>query len=141
MSTTEPSPSPSASTSSLADQSSATSADLPPSPTQKEIDLPEEVKREKALTLKDEGNKLFVAGEYDRAKIRYGEGIAFDPTVVVLWSNRAACELKLEQHGLAIEDASAYRWPWPAKRAWRMIDYMLTLSQHSTSNQTRCNLC
>lgn len=99
-------PSPSASTSSLTDNTSATSADLPPSPTQKESELPDEVKQEKAISLKDEGNKLFLAGDFDKAKIKYGEGIAFDPRIVTLWSNRAACELKLEQHGLAIEDAS-----------------------------------
>jgi serine/threonine-protein phosphatase 5 len=98
--------SPSASTSSLDDLSSATSADLPPSPTKQEAELPDEIKQQKAISLKDEGNKLFVAGEYDKAKLKYGEGIAFDPRIVQLWSNRAACELKLEQHGLAIEDAS-----------------------------------
>lgn len=100
--------SPAASTSSIAsltDQSSATSADLPPSPTKKELALPDEEKTKRALALKDEGNKLFLAGDYDAAKTKYGEGLALDPTVVVLWSNRAACELKLEQHGLAIEDA------------------------------------
>lgn len=99
-------PSPSASTSSLGEQSSATSADLPPSPTKEESELPDEIKQEKATALKDEGNKLFMAGEYEKAKLKYGEGIAFDPRIVPLWSNRAACELKLEQHGLAIEDAS-----------------------------------
>lgn len=59
-----------------------------------------------ALKLKEEGNKLFVAADYEQAKQRYGEAIALDPSVPALWSNRAACELKLEQHGLAIEDAS-----------------------------------
>lgn len=99
-------PSPSASTSSISDQTSATSADLPPSPTQQQLELPDEVKQEKAIAFKDEGNKLFLAGEFDKAKLKYGEGIALDPRIVTLWSNRAACELKLEQHGLAIEDAS-----------------------------------
>jgi serine/threonine-protein phosphatase 5 len=98
-------PSPSASTSSLTDATSATSADLPPSPTQQELDLPDEVKTARANASKDEGNKLFLAGDFDKAKIKYGEGIALDPRIVTLWSNRAACELKLEQHGLAIEDA------------------------------------
>lgn len=101
--------SPAASTSSIAslsDQTSATSADLPPSPTRKELSLPDKEKTKRALLLKDEGNKLFLSGEYDAAKQKYGEGIALDPTIVVLWSNRAACELKLEQHGLAIEDAT-----------------------------------
>ncbi|PWN88529.1 hypothetical protein FA10DRAFT_165475 [Acaromyces ingoldii] len=95
---------------SLNGASSATSADLPPSPTLKEASLPPQERNERALKLKDEGNKLFVSGDFENAKIRYGEGIALDPTVVVLWSNRAACELKLEQHGLAIEDAKPLSW-------------------------------
>lgn len=105
------SPSPAASTSSinsLEGQSSATSADLPPSPTPQEAELPNEKKHEEALKRKNEGNALFVSGDYEGAKVKYGEGIALDSTLNVLWSNRAACELKLEQHGLAIEDASEY---------------------------------
>ncbi|KAJ1041947.1 hypothetical protein NDA10_003712 [Ustilago hordei] len=88
------------------DQASATSADLPPSPTKEDIALPVEERQAKAKALKDEGNKLFVVGQYEAAKHQYGLAIALDPFVPAFYSNRAACELKLEQHGLAIEDAT-----------------------------------
>lgn len=88
------------------DQASATSADLPPSPTKEDIALPVEERQAKAKALKDEGNKLFVVGQYEAAKHQYGLAIALDPSVPAFYSNRAACELKLEQHGLAIEDAT-----------------------------------
>lgn len=104
--------SPSSSTSALSSsgasttQTSATSADLPPSPTKATVALPPAERAAAALRLKDEGNALFLKQEYEAAKQKYGEGIALDEGIKVLWSNRAACELKLEQHGLAIEDAS-----------------------------------
>lgn len=88
------------------DQTSATSADLPPSPTKQEIALPVEEKQARARSFKDEGNRLFVAGKYEDAKHQYGLAIALDPSVPAFYSNRAACELKLEQHGLVIEDAT-----------------------------------
>ncbi|KAJ1036431.1 hypothetical protein NDA13_000311 [Ustilago tritici] len=88
------------------DKASATSADLPPSPTKEDIALPVEERQAKAKALKDEGNKLFVVGQYEAAKHQYGLAIALDPSVPAFYSNRAACELKLEQHGLAIEDAT-----------------------------------
>lgn len=105
MSSVSPTPS-QTSISSLEGQSSATSADLPPSPTREEAKLPDEERNKQALQRKEEGNKLFVSGDYEGAKQKYGEGIALDPSIHVLWANRAACEIKLEQFGLAIEDAS-----------------------------------
>ena len=97
------------SSSGSATQSSATSASLPPSPSQATLALPAPERRAAALALKDAGNALFLRQEYEAAKTKYGEGIALDEGVATLWSNRAACELKLEQHGLAIEDASELR--------------------------------
>lgn len=60
----------------------------------------------KAAQLKDQGNKYFLAAQYEDAKTKYGESLAMNPNDAKVWSNRAACELKLEQHGLAIEDAT-----------------------------------
>ena len=88
------------------DQASATSADVPPSPSKEDTALPVEERQAKAKEFKDAGNKLFIAGQYDAAKHQYGLAIALDPSVPAFYSNRAACELKLEQHGLAIEDAT-----------------------------------
>ena len=96
------------------DLPSATSADQTESDTadlKARVDaLPEEERQAKGKAFKEEGNKLFVAGKYDDAKHKYTEAIAFDSTVPAYWSNRAACELKLEQHGLAIEDASEFHF-------------------------------
>jgi hypothetical protein len=109
-----PSASPVPSVSSLGEGSShptspsATSADLPPSPTAKTLSLSPSEREEEGKRLKDEGNKLFLAADFESAKVKYGESLAADPSSHIVWSNRAACELKLEQHGLAIEDASEY---------------------------------
>lgn len=95
---------------------SATSADSPDDTTGEEgsgatgldVDISSlslEERKAKAQTHKAEGNSLFIAAKYDEAKAKYGEAIAYDQSVPALWSNKAACELKLEQHGLAIEDA------------------------------------
>ncbi|CAO1639015.1 unnamed protein product [Sympodiomycopsis kandeliae] len=85
---------------------SATSADLPPIPTQETLSLSPSERESQGSQLKDAGNKFFLAGDFENAKIKYGESITMNPNDVKVWSNRAACELKLEQHGLAIEDAS-----------------------------------
>ena len=82
------------------DQLSATSADAPPSPTAAEVDMPVGERQKRALEHKDSGNKYFVQGNYSQAKVLYGRAIALDPSVPVYWSNRAACELKLEQLSL-----------------------------------------
>lgn len=70
------------------------------------MSLPVSERKKRALAHKDSGNKYFTQGNYSQAKVLYGQAIAVDPSVPVYWSNRAAAELKLEQHGLAIEDAS-----------------------------------
>lgn len=83
--------------------SSATEAD--------ETDVPDvsgwshEERLTAALQAKEQGNSSFVQGKYESAKVNYSRAIHLDPTVAVYFSNRAACELKLEQFGLAIEDA------------------------------------
>lgn len=63
-------------------------------------------RQKEAAQLKDEGNKLFLVADFAGAKQKYGESLAMNPSDAKVWSNRAACELKLEQHGLAIEDAT-----------------------------------
>ncbi|WFD26606.1 protein-serine/threonine phosphatase [Malassezia nana] len=68
--------------------------------------LPKEERLKKSSELKVEGNKFFLQGHYSEAKQLYTQAIQLDPTVTALYSNRAMCELKLEQHGLAIADAN-----------------------------------
>ncbi|EPQ27153.1 uncharacterized protein PFL1_06899 [Pseudozyma flocculosa PF-1] len=109
MSDSQTSASPSASSSTapsspLTAASSISTADLDQS--RADASLPVEERRKRAQALKDEGNRLFLSSSFEDAKVKYGESIALDPTVPAVYSNRAACELKLEQHGLAIEDAT-----------------------------------
>ncbi|KAE8214668.1 hypothetical protein CF327_g1949 [Tilletia walkeri] len=86
----------------------ASSADgVPPGLTPDEAStLSTEERKKRALELKDKGNAKFIAGLFSEAKDLYAEALVLDESAPALWSNRAACELKLEQHGLAIEDAS-----------------------------------
>lgn len=104
MSSTPSSPSGVSATSS-ADYSSATSADLTNETADVDPKLSVEERQRQAQEVKEAGNRCFVQGDYTQAKVLYTQAIALDPSVPALWSNRAACELKLEQHGLAIEDA------------------------------------
>ncbi|CAD6888792.1 unnamed protein product [Tilletia controversa] len=68
--------------------------------------LSTEERKKRAIELKDKGNSKFLAGLFSEAKDFYAQALVLDDSVPQFWSNRAACELKLEQHGLAIEDAS-----------------------------------
>ncbi|WFD19671.1 protein-serine/threonine phosphatase [Malassezia caprae] len=68
--------------------------------------LSKEERVKKSSDLKSEGNKFFLQGHYEEAKHLYTQAIKLDPTVTALYSNRAMCELKMEQHGLAIADAT-----------------------------------
>lgn len=58
-----------------------------------------------AAEKKAKGNEFFLKGDYVQAKALYTESIALYPKVAAVFSNRAMCELKMEQHGLAIADA------------------------------------
>jgi len=55
---------------------------------------------------KDQGNELFKAGKYAEAVAKYNEAIEADPEVPACYTNRAFCHLKMENHGLAIADAT-----------------------------------
>ena len=60
----------------------------------------------KALELKDEGNKALMAGKTLDAIRLYSEGLEFAPTNAVLLSNRAMAYIKVENYGVAIQDAT-----------------------------------
>jgi serine/threonine-protein phosphatase 5 len=71
-------------------------------------DEPADISDEKptAEQLKDAGNVLFKAGKFAEAVAKYDEAVDADPTVCAFYTNRAACHLKLENHGLAISDST-----------------------------------
>jgi len=50
-----------------------------------------------AEALKAEGNKLFAACKFSQARDKYTEAIELDPKNAALFSNRAFCDLKLEE--------------------------------------------
>ena len=50
-----------------------------------------------ATQLKEEGNALFVKKDYALAIAKYSEAIAAEGDNAVLYANRAACQLALQQ--------------------------------------------
>jgi serine/threonine-protein phosphatase 5 len=61
---------------------------------------------EQSLVLKDEGNRMLLAGKFLDAIRLYSEALEYTPTNAVVLSNRAQAYIKVENYGLAIEDAS-----------------------------------
>ena len=53
-----------------------------------------------------EGNAHFQAGRNAEAVEKYNEAIELNPEVPAYYTNRAFCHLKMENHGLAIADAT-----------------------------------
>lgn len=60
----------------------------------------------KVEEIKAAGNERFLKGDYTQAKALYTDALSLNPNIVAIYSNRALCELKLEQYGLAIADAT-----------------------------------
>ena len=60
----------------------------------------------KVEEIKAAGNERFLKGDYTQAKALYTDALSLNPNIVAIYSNRAICELKLEQYGLAIADAA-----------------------------------
>jgi len=60
---------------------------------------------EKALALKDKANQELVKGHFIQAVELYSEGLEYQPTNAILLSNRAQAYIKLENYGLALQDA------------------------------------
>lgn len=61
---------------------------------------------EQSLKLKEEGNTMLLAGKFLEAIRLYSEALEYTPTNAVVLSNRAQAYIKVENYGLAIEDAS-----------------------------------
>lgn len=59
-----------------------------------------------ALSLKSQANSHFTASRYREALDMYTASLNKNPFDPIVWSNRAAVRLKLEEHGLAIADSS-----------------------------------
>ncbi|XP_057307670.1 tetratricopeptide repeat protein 1-like [Hydractinia symbiolongicarpus] len=76
--------------------------------------LTEDVKKQKhedALEFKENGNKLFMEANFEKAITLYSKGVDMCPksyakTLAILYSNRAASYVKLEQKEMAIQDCT-----------------------------------
>ena len=66
----------------------------------------EDLAQHEADACKEQGNNLFHAKKYDEAVTSYGEAIQHTPSNAILYGNRAAAYLKLEQYDLAISDCN-----------------------------------
>lgn len=62
-----------------------------------------------ALSLKSQANAQFTQSHYRESLDLYTVSLNKNPFDPIVWSNRAAVRLKLEEHGLAIADASEQR--------------------------------
>lgn len=60
---------------------------------------------EKALALKDDGNKQLQLGHFLEAIKFYSQGLEFRPQNAIILSNRALAYIKIENYGLALQDA------------------------------------
>lgn len=52
----------------------------------------------RAATLKDEGNALFVLKDYQTAHVKYSRALDLDENNAVLFANRAACSHRLRKY-------------------------------------------
>lgn len=60
----------------------------------------------KGLVLKDEGNNALKEGRYSEASHHYSMALSHLPDNAIILSNRALAYIKLENYGLAIQDAT-----------------------------------
>ena len=77
--------------------------------------------------VKNEGNELFKESHFADALEKYNQAIDLNPEVPTYYCNRAFCHTKMENHGLAIEDAGV---------ALEALSLSLTLTQTQALSQT-----
>lgn len=65
-------------------------------------------------SLKEEGNKYFRSGQYEDALRCYTQALELgslnDSEKAIIFKNRSACRLKLNDHEAAVSDASACKF-------------------------------
>ncbi|XP_042215215.1 RNA polymerase II-associated protein 3-like [Homarus americanus] len=71
-----------------------------------DIKGPKSSKKERALAMKEAGNKLYGSGKLDDAIAKYTQGMALDPTNAVLPANRAMAYIKLNKYTAAEADCN-----------------------------------
>jgi serine/threonine-protein phosphatase 5 len=95
-----------------------------------------------ADALKEAANAAFSAGLYTRALAGYSAALALAPSAP-LYSNRAACHLKLESYGSAIADADAAQALDPAfiKAAYRRGSALFALGRVAEARREFAEVC
>lgn len=71
-----------------------------------EVELPKEENKRLAEEEKKIGNLFYTKKKWDKAVAKYTEGLKYDPTNVVLYCNRSAAYIQLEEFRLALSDAN-----------------------------------
>ncbi|XP_065911555.1 dynein axonemal assembly factor 4-like [Dysidea avara] len=67
---------------------------------------PSEINKNNPMLLKDKACGFFKAGDYEAAINAFSQAISLNPMLPVLYSNRAACYLKLNDNEKCIQDAT-----------------------------------
>ena len=68
------------------------------------MDQPNDIAERQPMFLKDKGDALFAKGNFEAAVAAYSRGIELDDTIPVLFSNRAACHLKMRMFANCVDD-------------------------------------
>lgn len=83
------------------------------------VPQPEDPDDAKSEALKAEGNKAFVAGEFETALAKYHAALRHCTTSPLVWANAAAAALRLGRHAEALKDARVARTLDPTNvKAW-----------------------
>lgn len=101
---------------------------------------PTKINMETALSLKNEGNKLFKEGKYEEALNKYTEALKYDSVNSVIYSNRSGTYTKLEKYDCALSDAleCIKLNPQWAKGFFRKTMALKGLRRHDEAMQSAC---
>lgn len=98
---------------------------------------------EKATQLKDAGNEQLKVGHFLQAIELYSEGLEYRPTNHILLSNRAMAYIKIENYGLALQDAdkAIESDPTYAKGYYRRASANFALNHFKTARKDFRAVC
>ena len=89
-------------------ETSNTSSVTAPMPDFTNLNISEDNKQ-KATAFKDKGNAFYKKSDYVQAIEAYSQGLTLDPTNHIIYSNRSACYLALQQLDACLKDAEICR--------------------------------
>lgn len=86
---------------------------------------PQRQATQEAEALRTKGNEFFRKGEFEQAKVAYSRGLILDPMNALLWSNRSATHLALDNPFFALYDAHQL---YLLKPTWEKTLYRLGMA-------------